>query len=313
MNYIIFKFYSKLISFLYTKKTGLPLVRKRGQPNILSKKILFDFSHFTTHLGDRLFFLPLLYHLNAQGYQIYLSKNDRISKNFLNKVCIQKIHFLEMDSIGYSEVIVVVPNPSVSDIYKKYRNSFYIDFNDNFCNKKIAEQLLESISTILKIQTQLVKLTTNFEKKSNWLSGTKPQYYLFNNYLDSGRFRKLFLNEKLLLNKANQLRSQGYYIIHIGSLQDKNNDCNKYVFVNLDLRGITDPSDLPGLISDPRVIGVISYDNVLMHLAGLYCKDAWILFRGRFNKKNFQHHIKFVNSCFFENEAHLKYLNHFKF
>ena len=57
------------------------------------KRPLFDFSSDMTHLGDRLFFLPLVSGLRDAGYEMCLNPHDRITTELFNAIVADPLRF----------------------------------------------------------------------------------------------------------------------------------------------------------------------------------------------------------------------------
>jgi hypothetical protein len=135
------------------------------------------------------------------------------------------------------------------------------------------------------------------------------EYFIYSNYIDSGKFRKYCINNKSLEIQAVNLKKEGYKLIHVGSKNDLFNDQSVYNFIDIDLRGELSISQLIQLIGNKKIKGVVSYDNFIMHLSGIFDKKSFVLFRGRFFKKNIISHIKFINIVFFTRKNRITYLN----
>lgn len=307
-KYLAYKIFTLLAAGFLVEKDKNPLIRRRGVIDRAQKRILFDFSHRTTHLGDRLFFLPLMAALQAEGCELLLASNDKLTQSLFNGLLQSPLPMAvaEEDFNG----LVVIQLPSLLDRYKKYPFLLAADFTDPRCDKGIAQQLVESIAQELDMQ---LRQDLPLLLKAPVFSSVLPQeegvsYFVFSNYIDSGGFRKFFVNEEVLPRKVRELRALGHRIVHVGSERDKAGDVRHYDFVDIDLRGQMRIEDMPGLLNDPRVQGIVSYDNVFMHLAGLFGKQAFVLFRGRLSKTAYRHHMAHVNNTFFKNVRLLQYL-----
>ncbi len=305
IKYIFYKLINNFyFKFFLERKSSLIWSFDSFRPYI-AKSIFFDFSDETTHLGDRLFFLALFYEINNLGIEIQISDKDGFTKDLVKKI-------LGLDLKCYSgknKDITIFPSPSLLRFKNEYKNSLIIHFSDTNCRLKITEQLIKSFSNIFSLRLNSNSLLLSITENNQFSFSLKNgKYFLFNNYINSGGFRKFFVNEKKLYEKAISLKKKGYQVIHVGSEQDFSNDSHYYEFIDIDLRGKTTVIDLIDLIQCPNVFGVITFDNYLMHLAGLYKKTAYVLFRGRFLKKNRIHHLKYVNNTFFEDESKLIYL-----
>ena len=306
--YLLYKLKNHRAVHFESRKIS-PLLRSRG--NICDKnyqEFFFDFSDPTTHLGDRLFFIPLIDSLIAAGFSVCINANDMITDVLAESILGLSLKKTDAPS---SKALTVYPAPSYLNFKRLYPKSCLVDFTDLAVLTKICEQLILSFNKYfqLTLQNKIFSWTINSSSTSNFLINDRStEYYLFSNYIDSGRFRKFFIDESKLFKQAVKLKRQGYKIIHVGSKQDKLKDTNHYPFVDVDLRGETSIGDLIHMVKAENVIGAITYDNFLMHLFGIYGKVAYILFRGRFTLKSRQHHMLYVNNTFFKVEGRLIYL-----
>ncbi|WVH09094.1 MAG: hypothetical protein EoVTN8_416 [Fluviibacter phosphoraccumulans EoVTN8] len=307
LNYICSKLYSNIKCETYSK-LSLPLLRVYGHVDSNSRSFYFDFTDSTTHLGDRLFFLPLLKALDQKKISIYLNSKDSTSIQLLN---ISHVNFNLIDNVLDSQICVVFPKPSFTSLSKNYRSAIIVDFTDFNSVTKISEQLILSFSKYfqLSLKNRIYSMSNRSLFDSDYfINEGSLGCYLFSNYIDSGRFRKFFVDENKLSARAIDLKKQGYRIIHVGSKQDRISDDNHYPFVDVDLRGETSVAALIQIVNSENVVGAITYDNFLMHLVGIHRKVAHVLFRGRFTRKNREHHMLYVNNTFFEDEEKLIYL-----
>jgi len=307
-KYLAYKLLTLFSARFLVEKDEKPLIRRRGDIGRTPKRVLFDFSHSTTHLGDRLFFLPLMAALQAEGCELLLASNDKLTQPLLDGL-LQPPLPMTMARENFSG-LVVIQLPSLLDRYKKYASLLAVDFTDPRCDEGIAQQLVKSTSQELGMP---LRQDLPLMLKAPAFSSVLPQedggsYFVFSNYIDSGGFRKLFVSESVLPRKARELRALGHRIVHVGSARDKAGDARHYDFVDIDLRGQMRIEDMPGLLNDPRVQGIVSYDNVFMHLAGLFGKQAFVLFRGRLSRTAYRHHMAHVNNTFFKNVRLLQYL-----
>ncbi len=268
--------------------------------------ILFDLSDSTTHLGDRLFFFPLISQLFLRGHCLYLSPKDYITRQlFVRLYGLDPFTKEVMKSID----LVVIPKPSFLNSSKNYQSILVVNFSDTKIFSTVTHFLVESFMELFNLypsrcDSPFVLSPANDSLETIIESGKK--YYLFSNYIQSGFFRKWFLSEKSMYTKCMSLKTDGYQIIHVGSLQDLSNDKKSYPMVDIDLRGKLSLGQLISLVGSNQVLGAVTYDNFLMHLMGLMKKKAFVLFRGRFRKSGRTHHFKHVNStCFSKgNEPH---------
>lgn len=267
-------------------------------PNSL-KCICFDFDDPTTHLGDRLFFFPLIAQLNKMGFSLSISSADKITGPIFSELYGAN-PFVSVDDQVVD--LAVIAKPSFMNKRTLYKSLLVVDFIDSEITAPITASLVKNFSELFNLHISAPDVPLSKAASSSLqpiVLASDQSYYLFSNYINSGIFRKWFLDENKLQLKCLEKKNQGHKIIHVGSDQDKLNDKKSYSFVDLDLRGKLSLVQLISLLASPQVMGSITYDNFLMHLTGLFKKKAFVLFRGRFTKSVRTHHYKHVNNtCF---------------
>jgi ADP-heptose:LPS heptosyltransferase len=245
-------------------------------------------------------------YLLENGYEIVVSEKDDITCTLFDLIYSTRLK-TATSALNFENIFI--PKPSFFANRKKYKKCFVIDFADTRSNHKITEQSILSVKNTINSVSSVGLFKFNIgEIKGIDQLDTSKKYYLFNNYINSGSFRKFFIDESKLIKKAIELKSSGYSIIYVGSKSDKEQDQKNYPFVDIDLRGIVSIEQLVALCYLPNIYGAITYDNFLMHLMGIFGKKAMVLFRGRFLKKNANHHFLYVNNTFFLNEKNIVYL-----
>lgn len=307
MKYLIYKIFNAILLQIETVRVAT-FLRQGKRWEQTAKSFYFDFTDRTTHLGDRLFFLPLIKLLVLSGYAVSFSKNDKITGVFLDRILGITPVLIQSPSIND---YILFPAPSYLRLKRKYKNPTIVNFTDHNCPNKITMTLVDSVIKTFNLDVEISEFKSIIKSNSKshlYQLDPSQKYMLFSNYIDSGRFRKLFLNQKKLIKKADYFKRNGFKIVHLGSIADLNADRRKYDFIDIDLRGKTTISQIIDLVELPCVVGAITYDNFLMHLVGMYGKIAYVLFRGRFAKKNIEHHMLHVNNTFFAQEEKLIYL-----
>lgn len=305
--YLTYKLLNEVAYRLAGKSATAPMLAVIGDLPTNLSRIHFDFSHSTTHLGDRLFFLPLILQLLADGYQVSLDRDDLIT----NKILTSLYGLASLPAASKSALdLVVMAKPSFLAKGRSCPSLLVVDFMDIRIDRDIAETLTSNFYQLLKITPSNLSKRVPRLVASDALNilADGQKYFLFNNYISSGLFRKWFVNEGKLLQQCKDLQAEGFQIIHVGSADDKAADSRSYPFVGLDLRGALTLPQLIALVGNPQVEGAVTYDNFLMHLMGLYEKRTFVLFRGRFSKMNREHHFRCVNGAFFKKDGQLTYL-----
>ncbi len=306
IKYLIYKIRNE-IDFLLTKKiVQKPMLSLVGElPNSL-RHIRFDFDDPTTHLGDRLFFFPLISQLHELGFSLSMSDADKVTEPiFYELYGVNPFCSHDNQSVD----LVVIAKPSFINKLGIHKSLLVVDFIDPKITEPITGALLQNFGDLFNINLAHRAFSFNGDRDgvlSPTLLDSDQEYYLFSNYINSGIFRKWFLDESSLYKKCLEIKNQDFKIIHVGSENDRLSDNKSYSFVDLDLRGKLSLTQLIALISSPAVKGSITYDNFLMHLTGLFNKKAFVLFRGRFTKSVRAHHYEYVNNACFsaKNEPH---------
>ena len=305
IGYIAYKVVNNALLVAVSKKVA-PLLNTVGHPEFDSRRIFVDLSDSTTHLGDRLFFLPLLMALAKSHHGVCLSHQDR----WTNPLIVNLLGGSPLP-VGQADAhdLVVFPKPSYVNFRGFYQNAVLVDFTDRAATQKISQQLVDSMGGVCKLDLSTASaLASSSEERSDPLLPSDGQYILFSNYINSGRFRKYFVDESRLLDECRRLKQDGLRIVHVGSAEDLAADNAEYPFVDIDLRGKIDIARLVNLVGCPQVVGAVTYDNFLMHLIGFYQKRVSVLFRGRFSRANYNHHMRYINNTFFADPALLVYL-----
>ncbi len=304
-KYVIYKLINNLISLLFLK-AGPPLIYTRNLNLGKLKQIKIDISHSTTHLGDQLFLIPLVRFLMDKKVDVEIV-DDGLFKNLYQDVtgCVLS------EKLVSSTSPVLILKPSFLEKRKKYSKLIVVDFTDTRSTSKISLKLIESLSLLFEINFYKYKFVANALQST--LVNKVPldsssKYIIFNNYIDSGKFRTLFLDIEKLKNQCINYKKHGYKIIHVGSAKDKDFDGVIYDFVDIDLRGMLSIHDLICLIFCREIISVVTFDNFIMHIAHIFGKSTHVLFRGRFTQSQFKHHMKSVNNTFLLENKTITYL-----
>jgi len=288
---LFLKFFFKDEGCFFSKKTI------REIPN---SNLAFCLNHKNCHLGDQLFFASLFIETGNRAFIF----------NESEKVFLFEAVGIEQ-RVRDEKVLTVTTSPALLSFLIKYKKlpDIFIDFNKS--NEEVLPYLNFVFSGEKKSKENLLFNLRNFIKK-NLQKNLKIQlnkdmkYVFFSNYIYSGFFRKFFVNESLLYEKAKSLKSNGYKIFHIGSKSDKENDKRRYLFIDIDVRGKYSIKDLIYLFSSGNIC-YVGYDGFWGHISHLFCNKSYILFRGKFTKKPYMIHINFINNFFTRKDIH--YLN----
>jgi hypothetical protein len=256
--------------------------------------ICFDLKHSTTHLGDRLFLIDLIYSIAQSKYQLSFKRDDALSISLFNALGISE-HKLQQKDILH---ISVKPMYLYLLLKHQLKNHIFID-NSSYTGP-LAREIAKDFCSRLNIDYYEYAPKKNYHKNE--------QYVLLSNYIESGWFRKFFSNETVLYEKCLELRNEGFKIAHVGSAKDKECDQRHYSFIDVDWRGETAIEDIVHLFRQNKVAAVITYDNFFLHLGNLFHVPTYVLFRGRFSKKELNFHYDTVNVALQRGSNEMEYL-----
>lgn len=234
------------------------------------------------HLGDSLFFDPIISLFNKQNFNVEVKCNKSMEFYYQHNYKI-----LLDNNINYNDYNLVITNRDfiIKTFFKK--NIVYINFNYYKSKKRIINHNIESLINLFELNTSYIDVPfypniTNENlilKKFNLLKDRN--YIIFSNYIDSGSFRlDKSKKNKLLLYLYDFMKNNNYLVIHIGTLKDKLEDNTNYKKI-IDLRGKTSVRDLFDLCSLKNIDIYIGFDNFLMHLFFLKNKKLKIMSRGK--------------------------------
>lgn len=295
MNKAVYLFY-KLVNFIVMKIVFNS--RKRSSSINLDKDFYFDFSHSSMHLGDRLFYLDTFFALSRNGKTIYVSHRDEKTKDIVSNIAPEiKIVAQCFDPDRFN---LIVPEQSVlARLLKIYKATNYLVVKySKKGEKNISWQLCDML---------YVNYVPTSEALQKGTVDCKPSKVVMSNYIDSGFFRKLFVDEEKISQKVLDLKNDQLKVFHVGTQKDKIEDSKIYPFVDLDLRGQLSVADLITFVRDHRPV-IVTYDNFIMHLGILFECEVHVLFRGRFSAAARDFHFKKVNETLRKENGHVKYL-----
>lgn len=289
---------------IYIKNTDKYIIDNRS-------KIIFDLSDETfVHLGDALFFIPLIIFLSTRcNTYIFIPKSKKsFYHNLLSDINIQIVDDVE-NPIEYYDLLITVPYCLLSDNQPIRANtSVGLGHSDSLSNIPYPIYLAFQFATyffekelISDIESQYFywssKLKTKQENIANGnslFSFTKGRYFIISPFIGSGKFRDFFnFQRSKIIAYAKWLNSIGYTPILVGSATDNLVIDSDWI----DLRGYSLDSIASAVMHDNVLFG-IGFDNFWMHYFELNGKKYLTKFRGRLSKKYRDIHFFSVNKSF---------------
>ena len=244
-----------------------------------AKKILFYFNEPEfMHLGDHLFFLPLIKTFIDSGYQIEVDP-AAIMRPLFEKLGIPI--FDETTKLNSYDLIV-----SRTELFDKliHHKSLLVDVARNL-SMPICDQLIMQFSKYFALKPYIsydfsVLKSDNILHKMHLLP--KYKYILFNFYCDSSSFLITEKKVNALVKKVKKYANlPEYKVVLVGSKGDKDSDSHIYDFDYIDLRGQTTVLDIFALAQNDKVEHYIGFDAFVMHVFSLMHKTSFVVFRGR--------------------------------
>jgi hypothetical protein len=303
LNYIFKKIINKITIYFWQKyKIDVGLYLKNKNNKKINKILLYFDDIDYMHIGDHLFFEPLIHKLDKY-YHIEIKPIKQMSDYFK----FNKIHTNSGDIENFDLIITKV---EFLQFFKNFKGQIlFIDTTNNKIKNHLCLSITNRVLKFLNIPNKDKNNKPNSyikeNKKLDLLLDDNHNYILFNNYIKSGKFRITPRQKNKLDIFATKMKNNTRYkIIHIGTKNDKRRDKNEYNFVDIDLRGETNLSDIFYLFSKPNVLCNISFDNFQMMVAFISKKQSYIVARKRLLKSN-EKFIKNYVHRFFKNDTNL--------
>jgi hypothetical protein len=277
-------------------ESNLFLLNKKNKQ--IKSILLFFPDYEMMHYGDHLFFEPLARNLRLKGYQLYISPIKAMEFYF------QSLGYKIAEEVTLNKVDLIITRVEFIKITKKIKNQILlIDTVSSTIKLPLCNDIIEKVSNYLGDDYATYDSVPAYYCDKNpalLFLNKNDKYIIFNNYIDSGSIRSGSSHQKIIIDFVKNLKSKtGLKVIHTGSNKDKNNDFRKYDFVDIDIRGKTSIKELFTLCSLHNILYNVSFDGFQMHLFLIQKKKSFVLFRGRFLKKNEYFIKKYVNPPFF--------------
>ncbi len=271
-----------------------------------SNRMLFHFnSNEYMHLGDHLFFLPLVKSFILSGYQVEVAPT-KIMQPLFEKLSIP----LAKEPVELDKYDLIISRIEMVRRLSKYR-ALLVNVSKNL-TMPICDQLITNFSKFFNLEYPPKIDYTIFKKPGliNYLKlDLEKKIILFNLYCDSAAYLINQHKVNLLINLVREYANKpGYQVVLVGSSNDKENSKYKLDFPYFDLRGKTSVIDIFSLVNCENVYCYIGFDAFVMHVFSLLEKPSFVVFRGRIHKS--QHDmLKSYHINLFNNDAYVTLLN----
>ncbi len=237
------------------------------------------------HLGDQLYFKPLISKLNKGSSQVIVEPTAGMRFIFSENLS------LPDTSINFKKVLFVSRLELLPQIISCFGgvDYFLYDSMSHKVNRPISDFIVNSFYKYYDLECNFPLSITPNEYLDFMVTPynqfgllNKSNIIFFSNYVDSGKFRILPKDRDILL--ATLLKERGNsYVVHLGTKQDAVNDCANYDgIVDLDLRGKTTPQDIFSLMAMNNVQAVYCYDTFVLHVANIFGLKVNVKFKKYF-------------------------------
>ena len=243
----------------------------------------FDFSNGRhVHIGDHLFLEPTMRACRDRGVPVVVAPIAPMRDYFLEAgYRVASPAEIRHQALRVTSVYMYddVPRP------ERHERFLYLNTIDHHITGKVAEQLAEHTVRAACLDPESPPISGRpylVEPGSTPLDALSPDrrpWWVFNDAVDSGWFRVLPSDRKLLSDVAAEKRRRGFRIVRVGSAADLEKRPRTTGIEDLDLRGRTSIMDLFRLLRSPLVVGTISFDTVVAHMGTACGKDAVIHLR----------------------------------
>ena len=260
------------------------------------------------HVGDHIFFEPLIRQLRSQGLAVKVAPTIAMREYFSDAghavVDAQQILTQEL-RIAPIWLYDSIPSR------ERRRRFIYLDPADHGISLPVTNHLTTYLMTTAGLQFSPDSVNCVPHKvfqESPMVNGIPGPILIYNDSVDSGDFRLRTIHFEKLLGQAELKHREGHTIVRVGTSEERDKHPGSLPFPHKDLRGKTSVMDLFRLMNSRAVRGSISFDTAIAHLALLYEKPAWICMRS-FSTA----HARYVKRCIFpsyvgDHQASISYL-----
>lgn len=315
-NNLFITLYKKILLFFYRLNDSIYTRKNFKFPNLNhNSKILFILNDSRyIHLGDFLFYLPLISVLSDKYYvRLIIDDNHKkIIGNFFNSNLIlnneEKItdfsliitHPYCFLDYQYNNIIGLgLLNKRITSPYPEYLIKIFHNFFRLNIPKKDFYEILYSFKQVFYSRHEDAPIIKKIKQNK--------KYIMFAPFLGSGRFRDFFNLKRKKMLRDTLFLSKEYKaeIILIGSKEDfLKESYNNFI----DLRGL-DLDKVMNIAYNDNIIFGIGFDSFWMHFFNLIEKKYYVYQRRHFSSKSIDNHFNSIDISFNRRGAIGTYMN----
>jgi hypothetical protein len=255
------------------------------------ESIGFDLSNGTyVHIGDNIFFEPILRGFVLAGYTVYVAPTSAMEEYYT------EAGYKVVDAgVARGKDFVITSIWMYCSFLKDIRKSVHIclDTADHGMSLPVSDHIRTSLLAKIGVDLNAIPsyvLPYRVNGLTELLNNIKGNIYVYNDEIDSGFFRVSNNHYQRLVKSAKVKTQEGFTIVRLGVRPNRNIADESLPFCHIDLRGMTDIIELFKIFNSPQVVGSISFDTAIAHIAILYKKNALVCMRKFSNSHTY--HVK---------------------
>ena len=256
---------SDYIKIFFSKKICLDIAKD-------DKKVLIDIYDECNHMGDVLFFGPLIQGLVNIGCPLSVFDRHDFYKNLYSLKIQASYDYTIFRSYRHQDRLQHANSPS--NLVNFYESSG-APISKWLYSRFLRSGYDQSLNTFI---SNLRKYSVGFARSKNIDSIFNSEYVIFSPFINSrkiGLYPPKDLILKDIIKQLNYYKFINKKIILVGQSALLNDNFNLFKeYIDIDLMDQTNIYDLVNIIDSPKCIAVLSYDTFTYHLATLLKKRA---------------------------------------
>jgi ADP-heptose:LPS heptosyltransferase len=250
--------------------------------------IIFAFDSKMIHIGDQLFFLPLIHRLARQGYPVEIWASKAMSRVYPASL---------MARHAGTRRLYVSRLPALPRIFRQggLRTDFFAVDGLVIPKEPTGLFKLRAFFDYFSLEPsphdldpqERQQLALPVPLSSAYEALRQKRVIILANYIDSGIHRRGSDTVAQMVNDVRDYkRVAGGFVVHLGTADDRDGDKTSYQgLVDFDLRGKTSLADIFGIFCHIPIDRVFTFDTAILHMARMYGHPVQHYWRTRRTKE----------------------------